>query len=451
MTKPKVFRYTQFDLDALLALASRLRRHPCSCDISKPPLAGSLNWVVFVSFDDGISWAFRSPHSGRRAFLGEACTSRMIASEVATLRYIGTHTSIPVPEVFAYSISHDNDIGVPYILMSKAPGRPLSEYGWLRPAHQPPAKSPSQDTLRPLSEEGKERIMITRLGLRLSCRELPLTPHAFFAPIPDTAEYASWASYAAAVARRNDFVAVGQKIDHSKNRLAYCIAGQLMQDMIPSLCSEAPVTSGFPLSHPDLHLGNIFVDENLRITCVIDWGSASSVPITEALATPGLRISNSATEEALVAAFRAGFGRAPCDEEPTGPTMWQRADMMRLFQRLVRMLSTRDYHDFVALFALLNRAEEDDEWYRRVPALFDERAEQRENRLLLAELRDDDLPQDYVEQQERATFGSSGAVNSERLAVVRKLTLMYHINKEFIADRRLWRWIEDSMNDICPT
>ena len=54
MAKLKVFRYSDFDLDALLALASSLRKQACSCDKSKPPLAGSLNWVIFVSFADGV-------------------------------------------------------------------------------------------------------------------------------------------------------------------------------------------------------------------------------------------------------------------------------------------------------------------------------------------------------------------------------------------------------------
>lgn len=102
MAKPIIFRYAQFNLDALLALASSLRKQPCSCDESKPPLAGSLNWVIFVAFDDGVEWVFRSPHSGRRAFLSEEYTSRILASAIATLEYVRAPSSIPVPEVFAY-------------------------------------------------------------------------------------------------------------------------------------------------------------------------------------------------------------------------------------------------------------------------------------------------------------------------------------------------------------
>jgi hypothetical protein len=104
MAKPKVFKFSEFDLEALLALASRLRERPCSCDRSKPPLTGSLNWVIFVVFDDGVEWAFRSPHtrSGVRGFLSDENSSRIISSEVATLSYVKSRSSIPVPEVLSY-------------------------------------------------------------------------------------------------------------------------------------------------------------------------------------------------------------------------------------------------------------------------------------------------------------------------------------------------------------
>jgi hypothetical protein len=62
-------------------------------------MAGSLNWAVFVSFDDGVKWVLRSP---RRSFLSDEYASRILLSEVATLRYIKAHSQVPVPEVFAY-------------------------------------------------------------------------------------------------------------------------------------------------------------------------------------------------------------------------------------------------------------------------------------------------------------------------------------------------------------
>lgn len=384
--------------------------------------------------------------------------------------------------------------------MSKASGHPLSEYDWL---------SSSSDTPRPLSKEGREKVM-GQLGaitwqlsqLRLDkigslfqdddghytvgeclspsltwqhrdlleevdrgpfdgecayfkslisayishAQELPLTPHAFFAPFPDESEYTCWASYKAATSRWNDFVAIGQKIDHSKNRLAYCIAGQLMHDMIPSLCSHRS-GDGFPLGHPDLHHGNIYVDEALNITCIIDWGSSSSIPLAELLATPRSRGSTFPPDVSLVAAFRGGFDRASGNEQ-FGWDMWKRADTVWYFQRVVRMLSIRDYHDFEVLYALVHKPDGERAGPGDIPRLFDERAQRYENRKLLDELGKDDLSQDYVKRQEQAAFGSSQAVNSDRLALARKLTLMSEMNKRFVADRRLWRWIEDTLEDI---
>ena len=36
---------------------------------------------------------------------------------------------------------------------------------------------------------------------------------------------------------------------------------------------------GFPLEHSDLGLLNIFVDDDFNITCIIDWGLCSTVPL----------------------------------------------------------------------------------------------------------------------------------------------------------------------------
>ena len=110
-------------------------------------MAGSLNWAIVIVFEDGVECIFRSPRSGRHGIVNEKSASKMLASEVVTLKYIRSHSSIPAPEVFAYryqvsmtrsvllltwfSATRENAIGIPYILMSKASGRPRSEFEWL--------------------------------------------------------------------------------------------------------------------------------------------------------------------------------------------------------------------------------------------------------------------------------------------------------------------------------
>lgn len=61
-----------------------------------------MNWVIFVSFDDGVEWIFCSPSTGIHAIMSDESAQMMLLSEVATLRYLREKTTIPVPEVYAF-------------------------------------------------------------------------------------------------------------------------------------------------------------------------------------------------------------------------------------------------------------------------------------------------------------------------------------------------------------
>ncbi|KAG5750275.1 hypothetical protein H9Q69_007033 [Fusarium xylarioides] len=249
--RPRVFAYAHFDLGALISLASKLRGQPCTIDTTTRPKAGSTHWVIFIAFEDGVEWVFRSPRSGPSAIITEESASKLLISEAVTLKYLRTLGSIPVPEVFSFSGNSDNEIGVPYILMSKASGRPLSDYDWIelfRIEGYPNRRRP----LLPMTHHNREKIM-AQLGTIMShlsdihfdkigslfqdnngdyvvgeclspsllwqhrdeledidrgpfdsesqylrslisaftahAKELSLTPHSFFAPIPDPFEY----------------------------------------------------------------------------------------------------------------------------------------------------------------------------------------------------------------------------------------------------------------------
>ncbi|KAI4924977.1 uncharacterized protein J4E92_007014 [Alternaria infectoria] len=48
-------------------------------------------------------------------------------SEVATIEYIRHHTEVPVPQVFCYQASTDNELGLEWILRARMPGRKLGD------------------------------------------------------------------------------------------------------------------------------------------------------------------------------------------------------------------------------------------------------------------------------------------------------------------------------------
>ncbi|KAM3528035.1 hypothetical protein MY4038_006095 [Beauveria bassiana] len=485
----QIFRHTRFGLDALLALAGDLRGRKCTCDTTAAPKTGSMNWVIFVSFDDGVQWAFRSPRTGFEAIISDDSAKKMLLSEVATLKVLREQTTVPVPEVYSFRFG-----GVPYILMSKAVGRSLREYHWIN------CTTPrfTADPLRlPLPDGARENIMrqlgaimgrLSRLrfdkigsvfedgrgsyvvGECLSpaliwqhrdsledtaiergpfpydsqylaslisafvghAKELSLSPHVFFAPIPYEGDYLTWSSYRAAANRWNDYVAVGAKVESSKNVLDFCLAGQVLQQMIPRI--SMPEKS-YTLFHPDLNLGNVFVDDEFNITCLIDWGSASTGSLSELLATPGLQTR---PPEQQVSAFRQGFAAA---EYPPPAESWDKADMMWSFSRLVRLTSEYDFAHFKDLYRLVYRADAEDD---DVTALFRRMAAEEKNKTLLEELRENDLAASELQKLEAAAFGTR-ANSTESRAIARKLSVVAKMNKNFVTTSKLWRWIEAAL------
>lgn len=464
---------------------------------------------------------FRSPKSGCDAFYSDETASKILVSEASTLLYLKANTSIPVPQVFSYrsaafiilmvlllslsSGSSDNEIGIPYILQSKATGCSLGSYAWSPPRYQVRGLQHRSPPM-PISHENRGKV-VNQLGAFMSelyrhrfnrigslfqagdassavgeclspsltwqdrdslemdrgpfkterdylvsiisaftshAKELSLTPHVFFAPVPDMGDYESLLSYQKASRRWNEFVAIGQKIEHSKNILFYCIAGQLLSEMIPDLASNT--ASGFTISHPDLHPGNIYVDENFNITSIIDWSSASTGPVSEILAAPSLASSAASPYGFLYSAFRAGFIREATKTTQEVPTaiLWKKSEIMWYFTRITRLLSKNDHQLFEKLFGLTCGRDANVSRGKEILRLFHERASQNENVKLLAELQEDDLSAEELLERERACFPPKRTENTDSVAVARKLTLMSELNPTFLADHKLWKWVEEA-------
>ncbi|KFY14202.1 hypothetical protein V492_02767 [Pseudogymnoascus sp. VKM F-4246] len=407
-TEQRVFLYAHFNLRALLETATQLRHTPCFCDPAQEPRSGSLNWAISLIFDDTVEWIFRSPRESPDA-LAET-VAELLESEVATMKYVKLHSSIPVPEVFCHSSTGSNAIGIPFILMSIAPGFPLGNFSWdacpegmiSSRKSPPPLKKYHKEkvmrqlgaitaqlynirfkSLESLSEEHGEYRVAKCLSPQLiwherdsltiprgpfqqnyeyykslleafllHIKELPLRQHAFFAPIPELSQFQDFLSYQAAVGRWNDFVAIGSKIDNSRNRTDYCVAGHFLREMIPLICAPSSASSGFPLCHPDLSTSNIFVDHDFNITCIIDWAFASTVPISTLLATPGLPHPRDEVDPALAHIFRDSFTRSifPGSDAELDSSLWDSSRWAWLFTRLTTLDGLQDYRYFMELY-----------------------------------------------------------------------------------------------------
>ncbi|CAG8113721.1 unnamed protein product [Penicillium nalgiovense] len=139
--------------------------------------------------------------------------------------------------------------------------------------------------------------------------ELPMEHHLFHAPVPIVQEYDSFEEYRLATDRWNDYATVGSKIESRKNRLDYTLVNISLRDTVGFFSEKDTQTScdGFPLYHPDISTQNIFVDEDLNITCIIDWAFASPVPPAMLLVCPGLPQPRDGIHCSLLGAFVDGF------------------------------------------------------------------------------------------------------------------------------------------------
>lgn len=48
---------------------------------------------------------------------------------------------------------------------------------------------------------------------------------------------------------------------------------------IPLIIPQDPELNSSRLWHPDFHAGNIYIDDEARISCIIDWQGASTTPV----------------------------------------------------------------------------------------------------------------------------------------------------------------------------
>ncbi len=84
-------------------------------------MSGFNNVVFAVEFSDNVRWIVRVPY---RDFADSDRVSML--SEIATMALIKNNTTIPIPRIYGFEASADQQFGYPYMLMERLPGRHVS-------------------------------------------------------------------------------------------------------------------------------------------------------------------------------------------------------------------------------------------------------------------------------------------------------------------------------------
>ncbi|KAM0438678.1 hypothetical protein ACHAPT_001434 [Fusarium lateritium] len=117
----------ELNLDKLKDLATKALQ--ANYTSAKRLTRGSWHEIFVLKFQESSAASFqslaRSGYSCIARFARVKGASAKEESEIATIRHVKQHTSIPVPEIYYQDLDPDNEIGAAFVLMEKLPGRHL--------------------------------------------------------------------------------------------------------------------------------------------------------------------------------------------------------------------------------------------------------------------------------------------------------------------------------------
>ncbi|KAI9761634.1 MAG: hypothetical protein M4579_000868 [Chaenotheca gracillima] len=269
--------------DVLVSLSSSFR-NGISCEIGEKFSIGHFNMVRQIVFADGVRWVARVRLPKMEAVFGERELledANILRVEVASMKFLKTKTSIPVPEVHHYDVGPNNAIGASYILMDYIDGTvatDLQEAKGFRPSQY---GTPDQDR--------KFRQQMAAIQVELSCfvfhkigslyYDEP-TSRFFIGPEVETGK-GPWKS------------PMEYYADLADHALESCVASAgadvleapsfglpiLFKHLI-SLYGQGTNRSGlsFRLTNRDFGAHNLLVNDNFEIVGVIDFDGVMAAP-----------------------------------------------------------------------------------------------------------------------------------------------------------------------------
>lgn len=291
-------------LDELCAVATNCRGG-VRCCLGRHTIGG-FNVVYELVFSDEVVWMARIPLP-YKCFQPEDVS----ASYAATLKYLKKHSTLPVPEVFAYCLKSnpENTVNATYILMERLPGRqlPLLERGDFEP--DPKALTLAQKVHQQLTD-----VILQLASLKFSeigsLRE-DLKGNFFVGSYVDPSgtaypkhraavyealnprykgPFSSVSDWYNAMAELNRNFALKDP-DLEEERDAMLADYELLAELSHKIIVEEFRNGPFVINHNDLTVQNILVDDEFNFTGILDF-PGTIVPLASLCVFPWLFSDN---------------------------------------------------------------------------------------------------------------------------------------------------------------
>ena len=276
----------KIDLSVIVKLATEARG--IQCHLSRRPVFGDHDWIIFVQFVDNIEWIARVPLRSRKSQPQLDFHSPLFKERyeclIATIEYVATHTTLPVPRVHKYDLTSKNILQRPYILMDCLPGKTLASC----------LDSLKDEQIRNIVGQWAQYTMelsnlqFPQIGSLRKDLEIfvvkPLLPSGPNETMDSRGPFRSVADYILAVSHlKKQSIASATSDPHTYGNF---LRSSLIESLIPFFLLPEYLNGPFVLSHRNLDLHSILVDTSGRLTGILSWQNAAIYPLQSHIRVP---------------------------------------------------------------------------------------------------------------------------------------------------------------------
>ena len=260
---------------------------------------GVYNTAYILKFENGTKVCVRVPACGWSERWNEK-DAELLRSTVLVMKLIGAKTTIPLPKVFAYDTSLDNEINAPFIIMSCLEGYSARQ-AWMSDDWEIPKEIRRQNLLRSLAQamSGLGSLKFSRAGslwFSEGCENEAAVGESWTLRVEGFVVKRTFESHDPYASTR---VKVQGALQHllaeegfpdncrgvsmGENR-SIPIKGVLLlyQLMVETFLDAAEIPEAeeeFGLMHSDYDIQNLVVDREGNVTGIHDWDGVAAVPL----------------------------------------------------------------------------------------------------------------------------------------------------------------------------
>jgi len=286
----RLARFTSIQFSKIAEVASRLNNGK-RCVVTPGRFAwGGLNVVVEVVFEDDVVWLCRA---GCGEF-SDKYVEAMMESTVTTMRYLKSHSSLPIPEIYAYESKRSaSELGGAYMFIEPLPGRsdrftaPLAD----KSKETLELELKAQETVAHVTAE-LCKFTFPAIGWLQETKEgITVGPFVDYDGT-ETGPFTTSLEYFKSVAESTRRLHANSQGTSKEIQFACWLYEQLAAKM------DDYNSGPFPLMHPDFGDPQLLFTDDLKLTGVLDFDGIGTVPwLLVSCFPPGVKINLARDEQ----------------------------------------------------------------------------------------------------------------------------------------------------------